>query len=109
MQKQGPFIMDAFPLELQEREKMPRQYVVNVIYTLAGQKFREWVDALVNKRHEEIAEQRQLYIDLDLEVAKAFSESKAVSTSRHLITSCCGQESFCLQDGSHIPGSANVS
>ena len=81
--KMGTFgIMDAFPLELQEREKMPRQYVINVIYTLAGQQFRSWVDELVDKRHQEIAEQKQLYIELDPEVAKAFHESKAVSTSQ---------------------------
>ena len=48
--------MSAFPLELAEREKLPRQYVINVIYTLAGQKFRDWVDVLVDKRHQEIAE-----------------------------------------------------
>ena len=49
-------IMSAFPLELAERDKLPRQYVINVIYTLAGQKFRDWVDVLVDKRHQEIAE-----------------------------------------------------
>ena len=60
---------------------MPRQYVINVIYTLAAQEFRDWVDELVNKRHEEIAEQRQLFIELDEEVAEVFNQSTAVSTS----------------------------
>ena len=68
-------IMDAFPLELQEREKLPRQYVINAIYTLAAQDFRDWVDALVNQRHLEIAEQKQMYIELDPEVAEVFNAS----------------------------------
>jgi hypothetical protein len=75
-------IMDTFPLELQEREKFPRQYVINAIYTLAGQPFRAWVDELVDRRHLEIAEQKQLYIELDPEVAEIFNQSKAVSTSQ---------------------------
>ena len=74
-------IMDAFPLELGEREKLPRQYVLNVIYTISGQRFRSWVDEQVKRRHQEIAEQRQMYIELDEEVAQAFQQSQAVSTS----------------------------
>ena len=33
---QPGYIMNAFPLEEKEWEKLPRQYVINVIYTLAG-------------------------------------------------------------------------
>ena len=33
---QPGYIMNAFPLEEKEREKLPRQYIINVIYTLAG-------------------------------------------------------------------------
>ena len=65
--------MNAFPLEEKEREKLPRQYVINVIYTLAGQEFRSHVDKLVDKRHIKIAEQRQLYIELDPEIAEVFN------------------------------------
>jgi hypothetical protein len=71
-QKPG-HIMNAFPLEEKEREKLPRQYVINVIYTLAGQEFRSHVDKLVDKRHIKIAEQRQLYIELDPEIAEVFN------------------------------------
>ena len=77
-----PKVMDAFPTEENEREKLPRQYVVNVIYTLVGQPFRTWVDRLVDKRHHEIAEKRKLYIELDPEVAAIFNKSQAVSTSQ---------------------------
>ena len=74
--------MDCFPLEVQERDKLPRQYVINVIYTCAGQPFREWVNQLVDRRHEEVADKKQLYIELDPEIAAVFNSSKAVSTSQ---------------------------
>ena len=76
------YIMVAFPLEEQERLKLPRQYIINVIYTLAGQKFRTFVDALVDKRHNKVAETKQMYIELDQEIAEMFNQSSAVSTSQ---------------------------
>ena len=78
--KKPGYIMSAFPIEEKEREKLPRQYIINVIYTLAGQKFRAYVDTLVDRRHTKIAEQRQLYIELDPEIAEVFNQSNAVST-----------------------------
>ena len=50
-----------------------RLVLLNVIYTLAGQDFRSHVDKLVDKRHIKIAEQRQLYIELDPEIAEVFN------------------------------------
>ena len=73
--------MNAFPLEEQERLKLPRQYIINLIYTLAGQQFRTFVDALVDKRHNKVAEQKQMFIELDPEIAEMFNQSSAVSTS----------------------------
>ena len=74
--------MDAFPSEEVELEKLPRQYVINVIYTLVGQKFRDWVDVRVNERHEEIADKQQLYIEMDPEIAEIYNNCKAISTQQ---------------------------
>ena len=52
-----------------------------MIYTLVGQPFREWVDSLVDERHEKVAETNDLHIDLDPEIAEIYAKSKAVSTS----------------------------
>ena len=38
--KEHDEVMRAFPLVQQEREKLPRQYVINIIYTIVGQPFR---------------------------------------------------------------------
>jgi hypothetical protein len=48
-----PEVMHALPLIEREREKLPRQYVANVIFTIAKDSFRTWVNRLVNERHEE--------------------------------------------------------
>ena len=54
--------------------------MINVIYTLVGQPFRTWVDNLVDKRHEEVAVDKELYIEMDPEIANVYNKSKAVST-----------------------------
>ena len=34
----------ALPIETREIEKLPRAYLANVIYTVVGDPFKEWVD-----------------------------------------------------------------
>ena len=60
---------------------MPRQWIINIIYTKVGDKFKEWVDGKVNERHEKVKVDGEQYIELDPEIAKIFFASKAVSTS----------------------------
>ena len=40
------------------------------------------MDKLVDRRHNQIAEKRQLYIELDPEIAQVFNDSNAVSTQQ---------------------------
>ena len=44
-------IMDCFPLVEAERMKFPRQYIADIIYTLAPEDFKQWVSGLTNRRH----------------------------------------------------------
>ena len=44
------------PDRKQELEKLPRQYIINVIYTKVGEPFKKWVDARVGERHEKVKE-----------------------------------------------------
>ena len=47
-----PQVMKALPAVQREREKLPRQYLANVIYTIIGEPFKKWVEAKVNERHD---------------------------------------------------------
>ena len=40
------------------------------------------VDGLVDDRHEEMADKRELYIEMDPEIAEIYKQRKAVSTSQ---------------------------
>ena len=73
-----PEVMQSLPIIQREREKLPRAYVANIIYTLIGEPFKQWVEKRVDERHE----QRRKDVDsilMDKEIADQFHASKAVS------------------------------
>ena len=39
-----PKVMKCLPLEEKEWDKLPRQYLANVVYTVVGKPFQVWVD-----------------------------------------------------------------
>ena len=67
-----PKVMKAFPIETKEIKKFPRQYIANVIYTLVGSPFEQWVNKRIKDRHRKIAEEKDLNIELDPEIAALF-------------------------------------
>ena len=60
--------------------KLPRQWVINVVYSLCSEDFREWVSLQVKDRNDRVAEKRELMIELDPEIAAAFGNSANISS-----------------------------
>ena len=71
-------VMQALPLTQREREKLPRGYLANIIYTIIGDDFKTWVNRLVDIRHEQRRQQEDM-IHLDPEIAQIFNQSNAVA------------------------------
>ena len=57
--------MKALPTGEKEIEKLPRQYIANIIHTIVGKPFQEWIDAQLEARHAELAEKKEMFIELD--------------------------------------------
>ena len=75
-----PEVMKALPIVEKEIEKLPRQYIANIIYTLVEDPFYEWVEAQINIRNEKMANKMDIHIEMDQELAKVFKESTAVTS-----------------------------
>lgn len=75
----GGLIMKAFPSVENEILKLPRAYLGNIIYTVAGDEFQEWVQKRISARNSKVMDERDMLIDLDPEIAKVFRESTSVS------------------------------
>ena len=74
-----PKVAEHLPLEPREVEKLPRAYIANVIYTIVGKPFAEWVEAGISARNAKVQEKYDMMVDLDPEIAKIFANSSAIS------------------------------
>ena len=73
-----PKVVDCLPC-IREIRKMPRQYVVNVIYTLVGEPFAKWVTVRCEERNQKFTENHGLEIKLQSRIAQAAAASTAVN------------------------------
>ena len=73
------YILQALPVVEKEVKKLPREYVTNVIQTLAKDDFSEWVKRRVEARNRKLVEDREMTIQLDQTILDIFNASNAVS------------------------------
>ena len=53
---------------------------MNLIYSILGDQFREWVSSRIKVRNEKVAENNDLMIELDPKIAEAFKNSLNISS-----------------------------
>ena len=81
-------VFAALPVEQAEIENLHRSYVANVIYTIVGDDFTDWVDRKLKQRTKKITEEREMNIKMDPEIYKIFKASTSISgKSLYLIMS----------------------
>ena len=74
-----PEVMRALPVTQKEIRKLPRQYIGNIIHTIVGEPFKKWVHDRVEARNLKVAEEGDMMIELDPEIAEIYRASNAVS------------------------------
>ena len=62
-----------------EMQKLPKQWIVNVAYTLIGEPFAEWVMSQIETRNAKMAKERNLMINVDPAIAAAWQQSTNVA------------------------------
>ena len=81
-------VFAALPVEQAEIDNLHRGYVANVIYTIVGDDFTDWVDRKLKQRTKKITEDREMNIKMDPEIYKIFKASTSISgKSLYLIMS----------------------
>ena len=66
--------------------RLPRQWLINVAYTLIEKPFADWVHARTEARNSKLVEEQKLAIDIDPAILRAFNASTNIS-SKYLKTS----------------------
>jgi hypothetical protein len=82
-----PEVAQALPKETAEVENLHRGYVANVIYTIVGDNFKDWVDKKLKERTKKMAEDKDLNIKMDPQIYKIFKASTSISGKFFLLTS----------------------
>ena len=65
--------MIAFPELMKEILKFPRAYIGNVIHTLVGKPFADWVKKQIDLRNEKVKEEKDMMIEMDPEIVRIFN------------------------------------
>ena len=73
-------VQNAFP-EKKETLKFERAFICNVIHSLVGEDFQQWIDDRVNERNMKVAVEGNKTIELDPTIAAVFQNSTAISTT----------------------------
>jgi hypothetical protein len=71
-------VQNALPPS-KEISKLSRSYLANVIYTIVGEPFQQWVHQQVNIRNQKIAVEGNNVIAMDPQIARIFMDSTAIS------------------------------
>ena len=66
--------------EQEDHKRLPRQWVINIVYTLAGKPFADWVLEHVEARNKKIVADKKLAIMMDPDIMQAFHASTHVSS-----------------------------
>ena len=73
-----PDVWEYLPDE-RDLRRLPRQWVISVIYTVVGQPFADWVDERIQARNEKLAFEGNKMIEVDPEIAACFAASTNIS------------------------------
>jgi hypothetical protein len=73
-----PAVENALPPS-KEIAKLCRGYLANVVYTLMGDPFQQWVNQQVARRNQKIAVEGNNMISMDPQIAQIFQQSTAIS------------------------------
>jgi hypothetical protein len=68
-----------FP-EVKEQAKLPRQWIINVLYSTIGQDFAFFVKTRTEERNQKIYVKKDLSVAIDKDVLAAFNKSTLVSS-----------------------------
>ena len=77
--KRHPEVFNVLPREQGEIENLHRNYIANVIYTIVGEDFRDWINKKMDERTKRLAEERDMNIKMDPEIYKIYKNSTSIS------------------------------
>ena len=63
--------------------RLPRQFIINVAFSIIGDPFKEWVTEEVKMRNAKVTKEKDMLIAMDPTVYQAYQNSTAISCKFH--------------------------
>ena len=76
--------------EERDLHRLPRSFIINLMYTILGEPIKNYVKYIVEKRNSAVIDKQNMGLELDDEIQRAFERSTYVSCkskTRHLLRS----------------------
>ena len=67
-----PVVWDYLPETLTECKTVPRQWLINICFSILGDQFALWIHNQIVARNNRVATKGNMFIEMDAEVAEAF-------------------------------------
>ena len=77
--------MGQYLPEPEDFRHLPRQWLINVAYTLVDRPFADWASSIVESRNQRLIAKQQLAIDIDPEILRCFNASSNVSSKCQIV------------------------
>lgn len=74
-----PECLPFLPIQ-KELPKVPKQWISNVIFSVVGETYSNWVKQRIVDRNTKLVTKKNLNIDMDPAIAAAFENSNAISS-----------------------------
>ena len=68
-------LKDYFPDKKDERMRLPRSFIINVMYSRVGVKIKDWVKTVIEERNKRLISKQDIGLQLDDEIRAAFLSS----------------------------------
>lgn len=72
--------LESYLPEDRDMDRLPRHFIATVVRGLLKKDFDNWVEAVIEKRNENIRSKRRLEIELAPEIFKIYESSKHISS-----------------------------
>ena len=66
----------------EDLHKVPKQWLVNIVYSIVQEDFSKWVRKLIESRNEKLVSEKDALLEMDPQIAEVFARSTAISQSK---------------------------
>ena len=79
--EKNPILMNYLPEKPDERKRLPRNFIINVMYTVGGEGVKAWIHGIIAERNRNLVAKQDIGLQLDPAIRQVFEASTSVAVS----------------------------